>query len=191
MALPKQQHQFVLSVAEASELEKPPQAEGDGFKGCSTYHDHCSGLISVSRHCFSEIYPSNHQRGRKKKLPSPFYVITRTKKPLWRKLLELSGSFSFHVKKKHQLDMGVSKNRGTPKWMVYTFQTLLKWTIWGGFNPLVSEKHPYWRRSLGCLIWPFSLARSWAQPSQASPFFLDPKISTTTNESLMFFGVFL
>jgi len=27
--------------------------------------------------------------------------------------------------------MGVSKNRGTPKWMVYNGKTLLKWMIWG------------------------------------------------------------
>ena len=26
---------------------------------------------------------------------------------------------------------GVSKNRGTPKWMVYNGKTLLKWMIWG------------------------------------------------------------
>lgn len=88
----------------------PPQAEGDGFKGCSTYRDHCSGLISVSGHCFSEMYPSNHQRGRKKKLPSPFYVITRTKQT---SLKETLGTFRVpffpRKKKKHQLDMGVSK----------------------------------------------------------------------------------
>ena len=27
--------------------------------------------------------------------------------------------------------MGVSKNRGTPKWMVYNGKPLLKWMIWG------------------------------------------------------------
>ena len=27
--------------------------------------------------------------------------------------------------------MGVSNNRGTPKWMVYNGKTLLKWMIWG------------------------------------------------------------
>ena len=27
--------------------------------------------------------------------------------------------------------IGVSKNKGTPKWMVYNFKTLLKWMIWG------------------------------------------------------------
>ena len=31
--------------------------------------------------------------------------------------------------------MGVSKNRGTPKWMVYNGTPLLKWMIWGE-NPL-------------------------------------------------------
>ena len=34
--------------------------------------------------------------------------------------------------------MGVSKNRGTPKWMVYSGKPYLKWMIWGG-NPLFSE----------------------------------------------------
>ena len=29
------------------------------------------------------------------------------------------------------LNMGVSKNRGTPKWMVYNGTPLLKWMIWG------------------------------------------------------------
>ena len=36
--------------------------------------------------------------------------------------------------------MGVSKNRGTPKWMVYNGKTLLKWMIWG--YPYL-WKHPY------------------------------------------------
>ena len=27
--------------------------------------------------------------------------------------------------------MGVSKNNGTPKWMVYFMETLSKWMIWG------------------------------------------------------------
>ena len=34
--------------------------------------------------------------------------------------------------------MGVSKNRGTPKWMVYNGKSLLKWMIWGE-NPLFLE----------------------------------------------------
>ena len=37
-------------------------------------------------------------------------------------------------------DMGVSKNRGTPKWMVYFMENpiKLKWMIWGVF-PLFLE----------------------------------------------------
>ena len=35
----------------------------------------------------------------------------------------------------------VSKNRGTPKWMVYNGKTLLKWMIWGA-HPYI-WKHPY------------------------------------------------
>ena len=36
--------------------------------------------------------------------------------------------------------MGVSKNRGTPKWMVYNGKPLLKWMIWGYHY---FRKHPY------------------------------------------------
>jgi len=37
--------------------------------------------------------------------------------------------------------MGVSKNSGTPKWMVYYGKTLLKWMIWG--EPLFLETSIY------------------------------------------------
>ncbi len=37
-------------------------------------------------------------------------------------------------------DMAVSKNRGTPKWMVYNGKALLKWMIWGYHY---FWKHPY------------------------------------------------
>ena len=36
--------------------------------------------------------------------------------------------------------LGVSKNRGTPKWMVYNGKTLLKWMIWGYHY---FRKHPF------------------------------------------------
>ena len=36
--------------------------------------------------------------------------------------------------------MGVSRNSGTPKWMVYNGKSLLKWMIWG--YPYF-WKHPY------------------------------------------------
>ena len=38
-------------------------------------------------------------------------------------------------------NMGVSKNRGIPKWMVYNGKTLLKLMIWGYHY---FWKHPYW-----------------------------------------------
>ena len=38
--------------------------------------------------------------------------------------------------------VGVSKNKGTPKWMVYDGKPYLKWMIWGE-NPLFSET-PMW-----------------------------------------------
>ena len=37
--------------------------------------------------------------------------------------------------------MGASKNRATPKWMVYNGKTQLKWMIWGE-NPPFYRKHP-------------------------------------------------
>ena len=37
-------------------------------------------------------------------------------------------------------DMGVSENRGTQKWMVKEWKTLLKWMIWGYHY---FRKHPY------------------------------------------------
>ena len=42
--------------------------------------------------------------------------------------------------------MGVSKNKGTPKWMVYNGKTLLKWMIWGD--------HYFWKP-------PTSVSCSW------------------------------
>jgi len=36
--------------------------------------------------------------------------------------------------------IGVSKNRGTPKWMVYNGKPLFKWMIWGYHY---FRKHPY------------------------------------------------
>ena len=38
------------------------------------------------------------------------------------------------------IHMVVSKNRGTPKWMVYNGKPLLKWMIWGYHY---FWKHPY------------------------------------------------
>ncbi len=52
---------------------------------------------------------------------------------------KVSISPGFHL----QLD--VSKNRGTPKWMVYNWKTLLKWMIWG--------YHYFWKHPI-CLFPP-------------------------------------
>jgi len=41
--------------------------------------------------------------------------------------------------------MGVSKNRGTPKWMEFQWKTLLKWMIWGYHH---FRKHPYREKQL-------------------------------------------
>ena len=37
--------------------------------------------------------------------------------------------------------MGVSENKGTPKWMVYSGKPFLKWMIWGKTHYF--RKHPY------------------------------------------------
>ena len=40
--------------------------------------------------------------------------------------------------------MGVSKNNGTPKWMVKIMEIPMnKWMIWGGFTTPYFWKHPY------------------------------------------------
>ena len=41
--------------------------------------------------------------------------------------------------------MGVSKNRGTPEWMVYNGKPLLKWMIWG---------YPYFRKHRNGIFFP-------------------------------------
>ena len=41
-----------------------------------------------------------------------------------------------------QLDVGVSKNRGTSKWMVKIMEDPIKMDDLGGFNPLFSVAHP-------------------------------------------------
>ena len=61
--------------------------------------------------------------------------------------------------------MGVSKNRGTPKWMVYNGKPYyIKWLIWGYHY---FRKHPYghfikktspWS---GCVFWSFFVVSSW------------------------------
>ena len=37
--------------------------------------------------------------------------------------------------------MGVSKNSGTPKWMVYKGQAKKTWIIWGGKTPIFGNIH--------------------------------------------------
>ena len=49
--------------------------------------------------------------------------------------------------------MGVSKNRGTPKWMVKNGKPLLTWMIWGE-NPLFSETSISWNFFVDRVVWP-------------------------------------
>ena len=44
---------------------------------------------------------------------------------------EVNHSRHGHGANKASRHMGVSKNRGIPKWMVYNGKLLLKWMIWG------------------------------------------------------------
>ena len=55
---------------------------------------------------------------------------------------------------KKRSEMGVSKNRGTPKWMVYNWKTLLNWMIWGYHY---FRKHPYGK----CLCFFLVVAYLW------------------------------
>ena len=50
--------------------------------------------------------------------------------------------------------MGVSKNNGTPKWMVYNGKPYLKWIIWG--------YHHFWKHLyISTVIFHFSLMNLW------------------------------
>ena len=52
------------------------------------------------------------------------------------------------------VDLGVSKNRGTPKWMVYNGKPLLKWMIWGENPPFKETPIWVWQRGLdGVELW--------------------------------------
>ena len=57
--------------------------------------------------------------------------------------------------------MGVSKNRGTPKWMVYNGKPYEQMDDLGGFTPLFLVQHPYLRKNLqglsGCKGSPASI----------------------------------
>ena len=75
--------------------------------------------------------------------------------------------------------MGVSKNRGTPKWMAYNGTARLKWMIWGE-TPLFLVQHPnedheFSRTSLGfrALAWllhvVFFSPQKWYQLYGLSP----------------------
>ena len=52
-------------------------------------------------------------------------------------------------------EMGVSKNRGIPKWMVYFGKSLLKlkWMIWGGKHPYFWVFPPKWLMYKNPWIW--------------------------------------
>ena len=72
--------------------------------------------------------------------------------------LEL-GIFAINIRK----HTGVSKNRGTPKWMVYKIlsgKTLLKWMIWEE-NPLFSETSIF-------LLGKGGVGRGWGLPYRFS-----------------------
>ena len=59
--------------------------------------------------------------------------------------------------------LGVSKNKGTPKWMVYN-GTLLRWMIWG--------YHYFWKHPFveACLFRPFSASMFKKGPAPALTF---------------------
>ena len=58
-------------------------------------------------------------------------------------------------------NMGVSKNRGTPKWMVYFMESPMnKWMIWGE-NPPFKETPIFLKLLLLLLLHPSLTARPW------------------------------
>ena len=58
----------------------------------------------------------------------------------------------FFISLTRNVIIGVSKNSGTPKWMVYNGKTLLKWMIWGE-NPLFSETSIWWFEVQRLILW--------------------------------------
>ena len=50
------------------------------------------------------------------------------------------------------VDVGVSKNSGTPKWMVYKKKKLLELMVWWGKNPYL-WKHPCDTRQTPAFRW--------------------------------------
>ena len=83
---------------------------------------------------------------------------------------------------------GISKNRGTPKWMVYSGKLYLKWMIWGE-NPLFSETSIHTSKNhfevLPALLWQVLPAAQMAANAMAAtaaagapqwrPNYLNPK----------------
>ena len=58
--------------------------------------------------------------------------------------------------------MGVSKNRGTPKWMVYNGKPLLTWMIWGKTHYFGNTHIPVPWMVYGCIKSPiFLLGSLW------------------------------
>ena len=51
--------------------------------------------------------------------------------------------------------MGVSKNRGTPKWMVYFMENPIKWMIWGVLPPIFGSTPIYMFINIGVSNWSF------------------------------------
>ena len=58
--------------------------------------------------------------------------------------------------------MGASKNRGTPKWMVYNGNLYLKWMIWGVKNPIFGNTH------MSSLVYPSVFLAYQKNPIQRS-----------------------
>ena len=61
-------------------------------------------------------------------------------------LMRLFWAWGFSISLTYSLYRGVSKNNGTPKWMVYNGKPYFQWMIWGVVFPLFLEGHPY--------VWP-------------------------------------
>ena len=57
---------------------------------------------------------------------SRFWRVRNVTKEWWNQMMNVELKIAVC-----RLDMDVSENRGTPKWMVYNGKTPLKWMIWG------------------------------------------------------------
>ena len=84
---------------------------------------------------------------------------------------------------KNVIDLDVSENRGTPKWMVYNGKPLLKWMIWGHHY---FRKHPF-----VCFVYKtiYEILHLDQKFTRFGPFFFSNFLRTRNMPRIVFFSV--